>query len=161
MKTVLIIFSAIGLLTLNSCNQKTDRKAILENSKSRIEVFDAIVSNPEFMTEFMVNMHSNPDAMHMMQGNKMMMGNMMGDNGMQMMMMTKDSMMTKNSMHGTMINSEMMQSMMGEMIKDRTTMAAMMQVMQERGMISDECMQASMKMMESKEKGMLDGTSKK
>jgi hypothetical protein len=24
------------------------------------------------MTEFMVNMHSNPDAMHMMQGNKMM-----------------------------------------------------------------------------------------
>jgi tRNA1(Val) A37 N6-methylase TrmN6 len=34
--------------------------------------FDAIVSNPEFMTEFMVNMHSNPDAMHMMQGNKMM-----------------------------------------------------------------------------------------
>jgi hypothetical protein len=32
------------------------------------------------MTEFMVNMHSNPDAMHMMQGNKMMMGNMMGDN---------------------------------------------------------------------------------
>jgi hypothetical protein len=46
------------------------------------------------MTEFMVNMHSNPDAMHM-QGNKMMMGNMMGDNGMQMMM--KDSMMTKIS----------------------------------------------------------------
>jgi hypothetical protein len=45
------------------------------------------------MTEFMVNMHSNPDAMHMMQGNKMM-GNMMGDNGMQMM---KDSMMTKIS----------------------------------------------------------------
>jgi hypothetical protein len=38
MKTVLIIFSAIGLLTLNSCNQKTDSKAILENSKSRIEV---------------------------------------------------------------------------------------------------------------------------
>ena len=155
MKTVLIIFSAIGLLTLNSCNQKTDSKSILENSKSRTEVFNAIASNPEFLTEFMVSMHSNPDAMHMMQGNKMMMGN----NGMQMMM--KDSMMTKNSMHGTMINSEMMQSMMGEMIKDRTTMAAMMQVMQERGMISDECMQASMKMMESKEKGMLDGTSKK
>jgi hypothetical protein len=75
--------------------------------------------------------------------------------------MTKDSMMTKNSMHGTMINSEMMQSMMGEMIKDRTTMAAMMQVMQERGMMSEECIQASMKMMESKEKGMLDVTTKK
>jgi hypothetical protein len=41
------------------------------------------------MTEFMVNMHSNPDAMHMMQGKKMMMGNMMGDDGMQMMMNDK------------------------------------------------------------------------
>jgi uncharacterized lipoprotein YehR (DUF1307 family) len=37
MKTVLIIFSAIGLLTLNSCNQKTDSKAILENS-NQVEV---------------------------------------------------------------------------------------------------------------------------
>jgi hypothetical protein len=84
------------------------------------------------MTEFMVNMHSNPDAMHMMQGNKMMMGNMMGDNGMQMMM--KDSMMTKNFMHGTMANPEMMQSMMGEMMKDGKTMAAM-QMMQQGGMM--------------------------
>jgi hypothetical protein len=37
--------------------------------RNQVEVFD-LVSNPEFMTEFMVNMHSNPDAMHMMQGNK-------------------------------------------------------------------------------------------
>jgi hypothetical protein len=36
MKTVLIIFSAIGLLTLNSC-KKTDSKAILENS-NQVEV---------------------------------------------------------------------------------------------------------------------------
>jgi hypothetical protein len=98
--------------------------------------FDAIVSNPEFMTEFMVNMHSNPDAMHMMQGNKMM---QMGDNG---MMMMKDSMMTKNFMHGTMANPEMMQSMMGEMMKDGKTMAAMMQMMQQGGMMSKECNQA-------------------
>jgi hypothetical protein len=34
--------------------------------KSRIEVL-IIVSNPEFMTEFMAN--SNPDAMHMMRNN--------------------------------------------------------------------------------------------
>jgi hypothetical protein len=51
----------------------------------------------------------------MMQGNKMMMGNMMGDNGMQMMM--KDSMMTKISCMEP-ANPEMMQSMMGEMMKD-------------------------------------------
>jgi hypothetical protein len=79
------------------------------------------------MTEFMVNMHSNPDAMHMMQGNKMM----MGDNGMQMMMKRQHD--DKNFMHGTMANPEMMQSMMGEMMKDGKTMAAMMQMMQQGG----------------------------
>jgi hypothetical protein len=73
---------------------------------------------------------------------------MMGDNGMQMMM--KDS-MTKNFMHGTMANPEMMQSMMGEMMKDGKTMAAMMQMMQQGGMIR-KCMQSSMKMMDSKER---------
>jgi hypothetical protein len=61
-------------------------------------------------------------------------------------------------MHGT-INPEMMQSMMGEMMKDGKTMAAM-QMMQQGGMMSKECMQSSMKMMDSKEKGMLDGTTK-
>jgi hypothetical protein len=39
-------------------------------------------------------------------------------------------MMTKNFMHGTMANPEMMQSM-GEMMKDGKTMAAMMQMMQQ------------------------------
>jgi hypothetical protein len=43
-------------------------------------------------------MQNNPHAMQMMQGNKMMMGNLMGSNDMQMMM--KDSTMTKNFMHG-------------------------------------------------------------
>jgi hypothetical protein len=59
-----------------------------------------------------------------------------------------------------MANPEMMQSMMGEMMKDGKTMAAMMQMMQQGGMMSKECMQSSMKMMDSKEKGMLDGTTK-
>jgi hypothetical protein len=58
-----------------------------------------------------------------------------------------------------MANPEMMQSMMGEMMKDGKTMAAMMQMMQQGGMMSKECMQSS-KMMDSKEKGMLDGTTK-
>jgi hypothetical protein len=145
MKVVIFFVSILGVLILNSCNQKAGVSAILENPKSRAEIFDSIANNEAYMTEFIIKIH----------GHEMMAG------GSEMQMMTKDSMMTKNSMHGTMINSGMMQSMMGEMIKDRTTMAAMMQVMQERGMISDECMQASMKMMESKEKGMLDGTSKK
>jgi hypothetical protein len=49
--------------------------------------------------------------------------------------------------------------MMGERMKDKT-MAAMMQMMQQGEMMSKECMQSSMKMMDSKRKGMLDGTTK-
>jgi hypothetical protein len=52
-------------------------------------------------------------------------------------------------MHGTMANPEMMQSMMGEMMKDKKPW---LQMMQQGGMMSKECMQSSMKM-NSKEKG--------
>jgi hypothetical protein len=43
--------------------------------------------------------------------------------------------------------------MMGEMMKDRQNHIAMMQMMQQGGMMSKECMQSCMKMMDSKEKG--------
>jgi hypothetical protein len=39
----------------------------------------------------------------------------------------------KKFLHGTMANPEMMQSMMGEMMKDGKTMTAMMQMMQQGG----------------------------
>jgi hypothetical protein len=159
MKKVVIIFSVISLVALNSCNQKTDSKAILENSKSRTEIFDGIANNHEFMTEFMEKMQGNSPAIQMMHGNKLMMGNMMDGKGMQMMM--KDSMMTKNFTSGMMTNPQMMQSMMGEMMKDGKTMAAMMQMMQQGGMMSKECMQSSMKMMDSKGMGMMNAPTKK
>lgn len=77
MKTLVIILSAIGLLSLNSCNQKTDPSTMLENSETRTELFDALISNHDYMTEFMDNMQGNNHAMQMIQGNKKMMGNMM------------------------------------------------------------------------------------
>jgi hypothetical protein len=83
---------------------------------------------------------------------------MMGGSEMQMMM--NDSLMNKNSMNGTMINAEMMRSMMGGMIDDSITMAAMIQMMQQRGIMSEDCMQASMKMMGNNEKGMMHNTTK-
>src|SRR5680860_651375 len=91
MKTVTLIFFAIGLITLNSCNQKTDTKAMLENSEMRTEIFDDIANNHNYMTELMDNVQGNEHAMLMMQGNHKMMGNMMQGQGMQMMM--NDSMM--------------------------------------------------------------------
>ncbi|WP_366186639.1 hypothetical protein [Flavobacterium ovatum] len=144
MKTNVIILSLMVFVTLSSCNSKTDPKAILENPNSRKELFSTIANDHDLMTEFMVNM----------QGNKMMIGNMMGGNGMQMMM--KDSTMSVSLMQGMMGNHVMMQSMMTEMMKDPKMLQSMMQMMQQGGMMSKECMQSGMKMMGSKGMGMMN-----
>ena len=139
MKTLIVIFSLMAMVTLNSCDQKTDTKAILVNTMTRNEIFNEISSNHQLMTAFMKNMQNDDHAMQMMQGNKMMMGNMMKGNGMQIMM--KDSMMMKN----------MMQSMM----KDGKMMGNMMQMMHANGMMTEDCMkscmESCMKMMNDKE----------
>jgi hypothetical protein len=49
---------------------------------------------------------------------------------------------------------------MDGMIDDSITMAAMIQMMQQRGIMSEDCMQASMKMMGNNEKGMMHNTTK-
>ena len=73
MRTAAIILLAIGLVSLSGCNQKTNPNAMLENSKTRTELFDAIASNHSYMTQFMDNMQTNDHAMQMMQGNQKMM----------------------------------------------------------------------------------------
>lgn len=144
MKKLLIILTAIGLLSLNSCYQKTDSNTMLENIETRAEIFNAITSNHDYMTEFVSNMQGNNHAMQMMQGNKKMMGNMMKGQGMQMMM--EDSTMM-NQMMG---NKQMMHSMMQGMMKDGKMMGNMMKMMNEKGMMSEDCMQSCMKMMGDK-----------
>lgn len=67
MKTVTIIISVLVLVILSSCGQKTDPNAILENSETRMELFEAIASNHGYLTEFMDNMQDNDHAMQMMQ----------------------------------------------------------------------------------------------
>jgi hypothetical protein len=47
------------------------------------------------------------------------------------------------------------------MMKDGKTMTAMMQMMQQGGMMSKECMQSSMKMMDSKGTPMMNDASEK
>jgi hypothetical protein len=136
MKTLLIVLSAVGLLSLNSCKQETNTQALMENPETRTEVFNAISKNHDYMTEFMESMHDNPQAMQMMQGNKKMMSSMMQGEGMQMMM--KDS--------------TMMHSMMDGMMNDGKMMGTMMKMMHEKGMMSEDCMESCSKMMG--EKGM-------
>jgi|TARA_R110002012_G_scaffold321647_1_gene550399 hypothetical protein len=149
MRTAAIILLAIGLVSLSGCNQKTNPNAMLENSKTRTELFEAIASNHSYMTEFMDNMQGNDHAMQMMQGNQKMMGTMIQGQGIQMMM--KDSMMMKN----------MMQSMM----QDGKMIGNMMQMMHEKGMMSEDCMESCKKMMgdkgmDMKGMGMMDGSNK-
>ncbi|MDG2431127.1 hypothetical protein [Flavobacterium sp.] len=134
MKTLVIILSAIGLLSLSSCNQKSDVKTMLQNSKTRSEIIKTIAENPQFMTEFMANMQGK--GMQMMQGDPKMIGAMMQGEGMQMMM--KDS--------------TMMHSMMNGMMKDPKMMQSMMQMMHQGGMMSEDCIKSCTKMMG--EKGM-------
>ena len=131
MKTATLIFLTIGLFALNGCSQKTDVNAMLDNSETRSEIFDAIANNHSYMTGFMENMQESDHAMQMMQGNNKMMGGMMKGDGMQMMM--KDSTMMK----------KMMQSMM----KDGKMMGNMMKMMHEKGMMSEDCMESCKNMM--------------
>ncbi|HSM64200.1 MAG TPA: hypothetical protein VK833_09710 [Gillisia sp.] len=138
MKTLLIIISIAGLITLNSCENKseTDVNAMLEDPETRDEIFTGIVDDSDRMTSFMEYMQENDHAMQMMQNNKMMMGNMMQDGGMQMMMNDR----------------AMMNNMMQMMMNDGTMMGNMMQMMYKNGMMNDECMETMKNMMT--EKGM-------
>ena len=77
MKTLPIIFSIMVIVTLNSCTQKTDTNVMLQDSKTRTEIFTTITENQDYMTEFMENMQNSQHAMQMMEGNQKMMGNMM------------------------------------------------------------------------------------
>ena len=132
MKTLMVILSAIGLLSLNSCNQEKNAQALLENPETRNEIFTTIADNHDYMAEFMDNMPKSQHAMQMMHGNKNMMGSMMQGEGMQMMM--KDS--------------AMMHSMMNGMMNDGKTMGSMMKMMHEKGMMTEDCMQSCMQMMD-------------
>ncbi len=139
MKTLIVIFSLMALVTLNSCNQKTDIKAMLDNTETRNKIFNDISGNHQLMTAFMENMQNDDHAMQMMQGNKIMMGNMMKGDGMQMMM--KDSMMMQNMMHS--------------MMKDGKMMGNMMEMMHANGMMTEDCMKSCMKIMGDKGMNMM------
>ncbi|WNH10315.1 hypothetical protein [Thalassobellus suaedae] len=120
MKKIVIFFSIFGLLALHSCTPKTDVNALLKDTETKNEIFDAIAENHDYMMGFIENMRTNNHAMQMMQGNENMMGTMMQGKGMQMM------------------------------INDSTMMGNMMQMMHKNGMMSDACMQEMMQMMSTK-----------
>ncbi|WP_345192082.1 hypothetical protein [Algibacter agarivorans] len=125
MKTLIMIISVLGFIILSNCTQKIDVNKLLDNSEIRSDIFEAIANDHDQMTLFMESIQSNKHAMQMMQGHYMMKGNMM-----------KDSMMMHN--------------MMGNMMKNEKMMEKMIQMMNNEGMMSNECMQAMSKTMNDK-----------
>jgi hypothetical protein len=151
MKTLVIILSMAGLLTLTSCSQKTDPNTLLKDDNTRTELFSAIVSNPQMMTQFMNTVKANKGAMQMMRGNKQMMGKMMGGNGMMSMMKNNPEMM-KNMSKMMSKDMEAMHLMMNNMMKDGNMMKMMVNMMNKNGLMNKKSMESCLKIM--KDKGM-------
>jgi len=127
------------LLLLISCNSTVNVDQILKDDNIRQEVFNKITADHEMMTDFMEVMMQSNHAKMMMKGNHGMKEMMMDDSDMMDMMKDKP---------------EMMQNMMGEMMKDGKMMGTMMNMMKEKGMMSEECAESCMKMMNEKEMNM-------
>lgn len=100
MKTTTIILMAIGFISLTNCEPKTATNAMLENTETRTELFNAIASNNDYMIEFIGNIQGDDHAMQMMRGNQNAMGAMMKNEDMNII---NDSMM---SMQKDAINDE-------------------------------------------------------
>lgn len=127
MKT-LVFFSILTLETFTGYSQTKDAKGLLNNNETRKEVFNIILNDHGYMTEFMQAMHGNQHAMMMMNGeNKHMMRNgehmdmnsdssMMG-NKEQMGMSSQNNMMDRSYFMNMMNkNPGMMQMMIGNMM---------------------------------------------
>ncbi|TDQ21949.1 hypothetical protein [Tenacibaculum caenipelagi] len=121
MKKSIILLIILVSQILISCNPKPDIDKILKDQETKERIFKSIAEDHEYMTEFIKTMHNNEHAMQMMMHNDMMMNNMMGN---------------KNIMH----------QIMNDSIKIRN----MLQIMHQKGIISNECLQSCMKNMSTK-----------
>ncbi|MGM0551070.1 MAG: hypothetical protein ACQESW_08325 [Bacteroidota bacterium] len=109
MKTLAILISMITVLAFNVNAQNTDVKNLLENQETRAEIFNAIAGDHQMMTDFMKVAKENEYSARMLRNadNPQMekMGSMQdGNDEQKMMRMMKD-------------NPEMMQKVMGNMMK--------------------------------------------
>ncbi len=122
MKRNVLIIAIAGLMTLFGCNQNKDVTSMLENEGTRTEIFSSISNNPEYLNSFRNYMQEHNGNSQMMMGT-----NMNGMNHSGGMMNMKDS-------------TAMMQSFMN----NPHMMSNMVQMMNTRGMMSDDCMTQAM-----------------
>lgn len=135
MKNLLFIFALMCFTALSSYGQGTNIKDMLQNQENRDEVYQTIMQDQAYMKEFMQQMHQNKKAMKMMDDNKGM-----------------EPMMKGHKMDGMMQDSTSMDNMMQSMMQNPEMMQKMMRMMHQKGMMSDDCMKASM--MKMKDNGM-------
>jgi hypothetical protein len=147
MKTLVIILSAIGLISLNSCKQETDPQALMENEETRNEIYETIVADHEYSKQLMQAMMDNEHTQMMMKGDGDMMAMMMSDNE-GMMAMIKDNPEMMQGMMSNMMNmaesdSSMCANMM-DMMKDKPNMMGqMMDMMHKEGMMDKETLKSN------------------
>ncbi|CAM1359912.1 conserved hypothetical protein [Tenacibaculum sediminilitoris] len=121
MKKSIILSLIFGFQLLISCNQKPDVDKILENQETKERIFKSIAKDHEYMTEFMETIYNNEHVIQMIMHNNMMMNNIMGN---------------KNMMH--------------QIMNDSIKIHNMLQMMHQKGIISNECLQSCLENMSTK-----------
>jgi len=162
MKTLSLFISLMTFWTLNSYGQSEDVNKLLENQKTRTEVFNSILNSHEMMTEFIHAMNNNSHAMMMMQQNSTMMGNQTGTAGQMgssshMGMMGENHQEMMNQMMGYLNeNPELIPQMMGNMMtlceQDSTQCNQIAEVMSEH----PQMMRMGLQQMNGKQSGELN-----
>ena len=133
MRTIVIIFSMLTLLTFNGYSQNVDVKGLLDKPETQTEIFNAIVGDHKLMMDFMNVVKENEHASMMMHERNHPMEKMKSKEGMSEMS-GKPHMMDQGEMMS--------------MMKDNPEMMQMcMQKMKEKGMMGKD---GKMKMMNSK-----------
>jgi hypothetical protein len=144
--TISILFVFAG------CQRKFDASSDLQDEQQRNEIFNAIINDHSYMDQFMQSMKGNNHAQMMMKGNKGMMGMMMTDTAdvRNMMNMMQGNSQMMGSMMGQMMqmcnkDSTLRNNMMGMMMNHSDMMRSMMTRMNQAGLMDKNCLMKGMK----------------
>ncbi|MEX2411867.1 MAG: hypothetical protein WD607_10970, partial [Candidatus Paceibacterota bacterium] len=132
MKTLLIVLSAIGLLSLNSCKSTFNATETLQVDENRNAIYQEIISNPVHFTNFISEAQKNEATKKILMKAHM---EQMESGNMKMMMEKNPEMKEKMQSHMQMMmekNPEMMQKMQSKML------VKMMENEESRKMLMDE-----------------------
>ncbi|WP_340111674.1 hypothetical protein [Maribellus mangrovi] len=117
MKTLVLLTTMLFLFAVNGYSQKTDVQKMMQNKETRTEIFNAMVNNHQYMSDFMNMAKNNDHAMMMMNNGMMGQQHQMNMNQNQGQMQGNHQMMGNGNTMGGMINNpQQMQKMMENML---------------------------------------------